>query len=168
MTIHLKIPSALLRHIVADLARPHAFAAERVGFLGCKVAALPSDGLLMLARTFHSVADDDYLDDPTVGAMMGPSAIRKALQTAYAESAAMFHVHVHEHYGVPRLSRTDLKSAADFVPDFWHVQPILPHGALVLSLDSIAGLCWIPGRRKPTRISVFTIVGAPMRFTRAL
>jgi hypothetical protein len=166
MKIAFKVTASLLQQVRADLARPHPFAAERVGFLACKVAALKSNGVIVLASSFHAVEDDDYQDDQRVGAMMGPAAIRKALQLAYNEPLAMFHVHSHDHYGRPWFSRTDLSETTKFVPDFWHVQPKFPHGAIVLSLDSMAGLCWVPGQRKPTCIVEFTVVGAPMKFIR--
>lgn len=165
MKIIFKITSALLFSVREDLARQHEFAAERVGFLACRVAAL-KDGLVVLAQTYHEVADEDYLDDPSVGAMMGPSAIRKALQMAFNDRVSMFHVHIHDHHGRPWFSRIDLAENAKFVPDFWNVRPEIPHGALVLSLDSAAGLCWTPGAKKPTRIMEFTVVGAPMQFVR--
>ncbi len=166
MKIHFKITRVLLHRVQIDLERPHPFTAERVGFISCKVAAFQPNGILILAQALHSVEDDDYLRNSHVGAMMGPSAIRKALQVAYREPLAMFHVHMHNHYGEPWFSRTDLSEASNFVPDFWHVRPDLPHGAIVLSCDSMAGLCWLPGLQKPVRISEVSVVGAPMQFIR--
>jgi hypothetical protein len=163
MKIAFKITAALLQRVHSDLARPHPFAAERVGFLSCKVASFGPAGIMVLAHSFSPVGDDDYLDDQRVGAMMGPAAIRKALEVAYNDGVAMFHVHVHSHAGRPWFSRIDLHDAGDFVPDFWHVQPELPHGALVLSLDSAAGLCWVPGLRRPVAIGRLSVVGCPMR-----
>lgn len=52
--------------LLEDLARPHDFAFERVGFLSCRPART-SSGLLLLAESFHSLADEDYLPDETVG-----------------------------------------------------------------------------------------------------
>ena len=46
---------------------------------------------------------------PLVGARMGPSAIRKALQHAFNRPTSMFHVHCHEHSGPPRFSRVDAR-----------------------------------------------------------
>lgn len=165
MKIQFKITSQLLLEVRQDLAREHRFAAERVGFIGCRVASM-GGGLLVLAERYDPVEDDDYLDDPHVGAMMGPDAIRKALQFAYNDQISMFHVHLHGHRGRPWFSRLDLSENAKFVPDFWNVRPELPHGALVLSLDSAAGLCWMPGSPRPARITEFTVVGAPMELMR--
>src|ERR1700720_3721710 len=83
MKVLFKITNSLLELVTQDLVRRHDFAAERVGFLSCRVAKLKPAGLIILAHDYNPVADNDYLDDPRVGAMMGPAAIRKALQFAY-------------------------------------------------------------------------------------
>ncbi len=165
MKILFKMTSSLLQEVRQDLARPHAFAAERVGFLSCGVAR-SKGGIMVLASQYHPVADQDYIDDQSVGAMMGADAIRKALQLAYGLKRSMFHVHVHEHEGRPWFSSTDLRENRKFMPDFWHVRPEYPHGALVLSMDSAAGLCWVQANRKPIRISDFDVVGRPMTLLR--
>ena len=162
MTINFKITHKLLDEVRRDLDRPHPFAAERVSFITCKVGALASGGVVILAHAHHPVEDDDYLNDSTVGAMMGPGAIRKAIQFAYNENVSMFHVHMHDHLGTPWFSNIDLREAKKFVPDFWNVRPEMPHGALVLSMDSLAGLCWLPMARQMEKISKFSIIGAPL------
>jgi hypothetical protein len=159
MRVHFKITSSLFEIIREDLLRPHAFAFERVGFLSCRFAYLKPFGLVVLACDYLSVADGDYVNDSSVGAMMGSEAIRKALQFAYNNEVGMFHVHIHDHLGPPRPSRTDIDETAKFVPDFWHVKPQMPHGAIILSRDSLSGRCWFPGRRKPIPISKLAIVG---------
>jgi hypothetical protein len=154
-----------LRHEALDaLEQPHPFAAERVAFLKCRVGST-NNHLVVLAHSLHHVEDDDYLDDPSAGATMGPAAIRKALQVSYNENTSMFHVHVHSHQGRPRFSGIDSRESALFVPDFWNVQPALPHGAIVLSKDSAWGRCWYPGRTAPIDISDYAFVGIPMRRT---
>ena len=79
MKVRFKITSGLLTAIRSDLRRPHPFARERVGFISAGLSAVAGD-LLVLAREYRPVADGEYLNDPTVGAMMGPDAIRNALQ----------------------------------------------------------------------------------------
>jgi len=159
MKVLFKITSSLLQLIREDLCRPHPYAYERVGFLSCRMASLKPTGLIILACEYVPIDDADYQNDPTVGAMMGPGAIRKALQFALNNDVGMFHVHMHDHVGPPHPSPTDLSETAKFVPDFWHVRPQFPHGAIVLSRDSISGRCWYPGRTKPISISRFSIVG---------
>ena len=164
MNVLFKITAALFQEMQAKLSSPHPFAAERVGFLKCQMS-LSERNLIVLAHSMHEVEDEDYLDDPSVGATMGAAAIRKALAVAYNEKISMFHVHLHKHQGRPRFSRTDFRESALFVPDFWNVQPGLPHGAIVLSEDSAWGRCWYPGMAEPIDIKDFLFVGIPMRQT---
>ena len=145
MTIIFRATSMLLADVRGDLHRPHPFAAERVGFLVCRAGRLPDYGLVLLAAGYDPVADEDYIADPSVGAMMGPTAIRKALQRAYnggAEDLSIFHVHMHGHRGRTGFSDVDDRESRKFVPDFFNVAPAMPHGAVVLSLDQAVGLCW--------------------------
>ena len=167
MTFHFKITKRLRDSVLRDLGRPHAFAAERVGFLSCKPAGAPL-GLIIAASEYHVVADQDYLRDRLVGAMMGPDAIRKALQIAYNNPASMFHVHVHHHKSVPSFSYTDLRETEKFVLDFFNVQPNVPHGAIILSEDSGVGRCWYRRGELPIWIPKITLVGAPMAFIQNL
>lgn len=160
--ISFKITSALTQHVRSSLQIKHKYAAERVGFLACKVAELDNHGLIILAKEFYHVADEDYIDDVSVGAMMGPAAIRKALQIAYAEDVCMFHVHMHEHRGIPSFSRVDLRESAKFIPDFWNVKPKLPHGTLVLSHNAARGLCWLPDSKNILPITDITVTGSPL------
>ena len=166
MRVVFKLVDQLLERVRLDLARPHEFAAERVGFFICRVAGLVPEGVIVLAHDYRPVEDEDYIDDPTVGAMMGPTAIRKALEFALNNKTGMFHVHMHEHTGRPRFSRTDTRESAKFVPDFWNVSPEMPHGALVASTDSLYGFCWYPGMSAPIEIGEFVVVGSPMAFVR--
>lgn len=168
MKLVFRLPQDLHWEIQRDLSRRHAFAAERVGFLACAAAALSNDGLLLLGDAYHPVADHHYLDDSSVGAMMGSDAIRTALQIAYNKNVSMFHVHRHEHPGRPRFSPVDLRESARFVPDFFKVRPAMPHGVLVLSHDSMAGMCWLPGRESYVPIDEFVVVGPQISGLRAI
>jgi hypothetical protein len=158
---HFKITQQLRTTMLTDLARPHEFAAERVGFISCR-AAYTATGLLVLAESFHPVADQDYLHDVTVGAMMGTDAIRKALELAYNTGSAMAHVHCHDHKGRTWFSSIDLGESAKFIPDFFKVCPTMPHATIVLSRDSAAGLCWTARAAKPQVITKISFVGSPL------
>ena len=163
MRIVFKITKRQLDDVKTQLECQHPFAFERVGFLMCRAGLFEEGGIVVLAHSLHKVADDDYLDDPRAGATMGPHAIRKALQAAYNQQASMFHIHLHAHCGKPHFSRIDSEETARFVPDFWNVQPDLPHGAIVFSEDSAYGRCWIPSHKAPVAISQFDVVGLPTR-----
>lgn len=169
MTTIFRARGDMLKVVRDDLERQHPFAAERVGFFLCRAGRLTDDGLLILAAAYKPVADDDYLPDDSVGAMMGPAAIRKAMQCAYAagaEDISLFHVHMHGHSGLPGFSRVDVDEGKKFVPDFFNVAPLMPHGIIVLSHDRAVGLCWRGQSRDPTLIDRFAQVGAPMRMWR--
>jgi hypothetical protein len=168
MKIIFRIPNRLLNSIRTDLARRHPFAYERVGFVTCR-AALTTDDLLILASAYETVPDDEYIKDDSVGAMMGPKAIHRALQLALNgghEDMAVFHVHLHPGSGRPYFSRLDLKENTNFVPDFFHTAPKMPHGAIVLSKDGAAGRAWLTEDARPQSIEI-TAVGFPLIFNRS-
>jgi hypothetical protein len=164
MRLLFNITQDLRCETMSALRRPHLFATERVAFLKCRMGSIGSR-LIVFAHSLHHVADQDYVNDPSAAATMGPAAIRKALQMAFREKTSMFYVHIHEHKRRPGFSSIDTRETARFVPDFWNVQPDLPHGAIVLSQDSAWGRCWYPTRRHPIDIEDFAFVGIPMRCT---
>lgn len=157
-----RITHQLLGEIHADLSRPHAFAFERVGFIRCRIGT--GDGVqIILAEAYSPVADDDYLKCAHMGALMGPAAIRKALQEAYVSRASMFHVHRHEHAGNPAFSQVDVRENAKFIPDFFKVAATKPHGAIVLSRDGAYGAVWDPTTRQSVQFKEMTSIGFPLR-----
>ena len=160
-----RITAGLLGKIREDLRRPHSFAAERVGFISAR-PAVAGPTLSIIAADYHPVADEDYEKDPRVGAMIGPAAIRKALQVAYRGDVSMFHVHMHLHAGAPWFSQVDLTEYPKFVPDFFNVKARLPHGAILLSQDAITGLLWAAKGRQPQLLDEVIEVGAPLRIFR--
>jgi len=162
MKTHLRITREMLVNVRIDLARPHAFAHERVGFITCKFGSIDPSGVVILAQSYYPVADEDYIRDPRYGALIGSDAFRKAFQVAYNNNIGLFHIHMHPHQGVPRPSRIDLLETARFVPDFFNVRPALLHGALVLSRDSLSGRVWTSAHMPPKPITHITIVGAPI------
>jgi len=165
MSIQFKITYHLLKTIREDLERRHPFAFERVGFITAGVSA--ADGnLWVLARDYRPVNDGDYLRDKSVGAMIGPEAIRKALQCAMSERVSMFHVHSHGPCRTPRFSGIDLREQAKFVPNFFQIAPQCPHGALVLSDTSAYGHIWLAGDKSLTVIDRCVEVGAPIKIWR--
>ena len=161
MKVYFKITTALLTAIRSDLQRPHPFAHERVGFISAGLSAFNS-GLLVLAREYRSVADNEYLRDPTVGAMMGPDAIRNALQWALQDGVAIFHVHTHKGRGIPSFSGIDMRETAKFVPDFFKVAPQCVHGAIVLSNTAGHCLVWFDRLQPSHFVTSFIEVGVPL------
>lgn len=162
MNYAFRITDRLLEVVHQDLSRPHAFAYERVGHLHCRVG-VQAERIVILAEEYRPVADADYLPSDEAGAVIGPAAIRTALQNAYRRRDAVFHVHRHDHHGVPSFSRLDARENARCVPDFWKVSPTMPHGALVLSFDSATGRVWCPVTRSCTDLRDITCIGARVR-----
>jgi proteasome lid subunit RPN8/RPN11 len=162
VSVRFKIMRSLLEDIRSDLARPHPFAHERVGFISASLSSM-NDDLWVLARAYRPVADEDYLRDPSVGAMMGPEAIRKAHQWAMSECVAIFHVHTHGGSGQPDFSSIDLREHAKFMPSFFQIARKCPHGALVLSGDSAIGNIWLDPGKSCAPIAAFVEVGAPLK-----
>ena len=163
MRAEIKITGSLLAQIHADLARHHAFAHERVGFLTCGIVGNAWSGLTLLTREYRAVADADYIQDPSVGAMIGADAMRKALQLAYAAKSALFHIHSHGGHGIPQFSSVDIRESQKFVPSFFNVVPQMPHGAIVLSGNSARGLKWLAPDRAPITVTGFKSIGSPLR-----
>lgn len=160
MRVAIKIMRTLLTAVRTDLARPHPWAHERVGFLIATATEI-SGNLLLTICDYHVVADEDYELSESVGAQIGPNAMRKATQAAYRPPRSLLHVHTHGGFGTPGFSGVDLRSAADFAPGFLHPIPKMPHGLLVLSEDSAAGLCWTRTNALPVTITEFITIGAP-------
>ncbi|MDP3411052.1 hypothetical protein [Bosea sp. (in: a-proteobacteria)] len=161
MKVALKITGSLLDQIRRDLARPHLFAHERVGFLMAGAAAAP-DGVMLLARGYMAVADEDYEVASGVGAQIGSNAMRKAAQAAYRPASTLLHVHTHGGRGVPRFSGVDLNSGKTFVPGFFQSCPKMPHGLLVLSNDAATGILWLKPGRPSVPIDRFIRVDQPI------
>lgn len=160
-----RMTTGFAEQVRRDLSRAHVHAHERVGFITAK-AAVTASGLTMIAAEYHPVADEDYVRDASVGAMMSEDAVRKALQICWKSNCAMVHVHMHEHKGLPCFGRLDLEENGRFMPDFFNVQPGLPHAALVLSHDAAAGLVWPDRGLSPVRFDEIVEVGRPYRVSR--
>ncbi len=147
-----------MAQIRRDLARPHEFAEERVGFISVR-ATEGRDHLVLLAEQYFPIADGEYIHDSTVGARIGQEALRKALEIALLRSVGMFHVHAH-FFSSRRLwfSGTDLREQVRFVPDFFNVCDKMPHGALVLDHYHAAGRVWL-SKTDIRTIDEFDVVG---------
>lgn len=167
MKIKFRMAQELYAEMQNDFSRHHKFAHERVGFMHCAAGMGEGNELILLAESYAPVADEHYEKNPKVGAMIGSGAFRRELQHAYSSPCSIFHVHHHEHYGVPGFSETDIAESYKFVPDFFKVQPNRPHGVVVLSHDSAYGLCWIPNERSPVPIREFGLIGRPTKNVRA-
>jgi len=160
--IQLRIPRQLCQHMREDLVRPHAFAAERVGFARTAFSTTP-DGSLLLLKSYWPVPDDQYVDDAWVGARINSSAIRAAMQDVLSGGGAhgLFHVHLHARRGRTALSKTDAAEIPKLIMSFRSVGPKAPHGLLVLTPDHALAFALMPGTDKLLQIGNISIVGYP-------
>lgn len=164
MTSLFRIPRWLFEETLEDLRRPHPRAGERCAFLRCRVGELDGRGWIILACGLLSLPDDAYEPDAW-GCTINGTGIRSALRCALTEPVSLFHVHLHEHHGIPAFSRPDLDSLDHLIPDLCSVEPQLPHGGVVLSRDLGTGRVWMPGEGRPCAFDELAVVGFPYAST---
>ena len=157
-----KLRKDTLSEIRADMARPHAYAFERIGCLFTVIVNERSDQPVILATRYAPVAEDAYVRDKSIGARISSAAIRGMMQQVLDSRHGAFLVHLHDHSGYPSLSGTDQKELLPLVPSLRNAEPNAAHGALLLSRDRIAGWALLPGRNRLTSIARIAVVGFPM------
>jgi hypothetical protein len=161
MNILFKATDDFMVRVRKDLSRAHSFADERVGFIAVR-ATMAAEQLVLLVQDYYPVADEDYIRDPSIGAMISQEAFRRMLEIALLNQVGIFHVHQHLFPGRLWFSSIDLREQVRFVPDFFKVRPNMPHGALVLSSHAAAGRVWLaPDKIEPIR--EFNIVGPQIK-----
>lgn len=161
MSWAVRIPRALFENVRADLARPHAFAAERVGFLFTKLGNRGGGIELLLGVRYEPVPDEHYIDDPRVGARYGPEVQRRLLERALGDGFGVLHVHEHAHLGRPYFSTVDLDCVRGMLPSLRAVRSDQGHGALLLSRDSANAMCWMPRQSGFSSEGRIVVVGRP-------
>lgn len=162
--IKFRIPIPILREMHMDLRRPHAFAFERVGLLFTRSKVLSDKTILILATHYKPIDDNDYVEDHSVGAKINSGSIRKGMQEVFNHKGGCFHVHLHEHNGVPGPSGTDIKGIPGVVDSFSNISGDQVNGYVILSNDSFfASIRTVKGKPlvSPTMIAA---VGYPMQF----
>jgi len=156
--VHLKLPERLLDEITARLRQPHPVAFERVGFVAC-AGGNTSDGVVLLARSFHPVRDGDYEADELVGARISSRAVQSVLALAYAKAQSMLFVHEHGHKGIPHPSRVDLDCWRELIPNFRAAHPSYQsvRAAMMKTSSEICRERDESDRRRSTKTGVRTI-----------
>jgi hypothetical protein len=164
MKIEIRIPASIRSEAMKDLARPHPFAFERVGFLATTTAQLGSDHHLVLITGYHPVPDDHYINDASVGACIEGAAIRAAMQRVIGDGKGQIHVHIHDHTGPTGPSLTDRKGLPPVVRSLATVGPNHASGYLIFSSDSAWAELRIPHVAMPVLATKITSVGFPLLF----
>jgi hypothetical protein len=165
MKVEIRLTGSLHEEILRDLARPHPFAGERVGFVLGRVGSLANGGKIVLLNRYHSIPDDQYIDDETVGARVGSDALTWAMQAVnYGRSAreGIFHIHIHPHKGETGMSLVDRRELPRLMPGFQSVGCEALHGIIILSNDHGSGWVWLPGRKEPVAAETVSVIGKPL------
>lgn len=165
MKVLIKLTGTLHANIMRDLTRPHPFAAERVGFVFGRGAALADQGRLILLTRYHSIPDDQYVEDHTVGARIGSAALTWAMQAAYHGRPAregIFHIHLHGHRGETGMSATDRREIPRLIPGFQSVGHNASHGIIILSADHGSGWVWPQVGTESVHADRVNVIGAPV------
>lgn len=158
----LRIPSQFYTLMLADLKKPHPFAAERVGFFSTSLITAGEKFKIVLVTGYHSIPDDDYIDDPAVGAKINTKAILTAMQRIISTGKGCLHVHLHEHNGTPSPSSTDLASLPGLARSFLNANSETACGYLILSNnDFFCEMYTLNGQS--VKIGQLTIVGYPLK-----
>jgi hypothetical protein len=163
--IEVKVVGPLYREILRDLARPHSFAAERVGFVFGRIGSLASRGKVILLTRYHSIPDNQYIDDATVGARIGSEALIWATQAVYHGRSAregIFHIHLHGHRGETSMSSVDSREIRRLMPGFQSVGANAAHGIIILSMDHGSSWVLLPTSKELVRADAVTVIGTPI------
>jgi hypothetical protein len=163
-----RITKKMLDRVKIDLARPHPFAFERVGFIYVRLGTIPK-GYLVLATEYQSVRDTHYVKpDPgdKVGAIINRYAITEAMQKSLNTDEGIFHVHVHDFGSYSAFSDVDLQSLNELIPSFYNISQNVLHGALLLCPKDIIGKYWTPDK-VPHNIEKVSVIGHPCSYFEA-
>lgn len=165
MRTEIKMMGSLYEEITGDLARPHKFAYERVGFVFGKLTSLSNGGSVVLLTRYHSIPDDHYVEDPTVGARIGSEALTAAMQAVYYGRPAkegVFHIHVHDHLGETGMSGVDRRELPPMMPGFQSVGRDAAHGIIILSRNHGSAWVWLPCNTEPVYADSVVVIGTPI------
>ena len=161
----LRIPETLYAVVKEDLARPHAYAGERVGFLVGRTVKTQTSAVLVLLHDYWAVADEHYIEDELVGARIGSDAISAAMKRCANGRLALdgiFHVHLHEHFGPTGMSRTDQKGIPPMIHGFAAMNRDAVHGIIILSKDHGRAWLWRDKSMSGTAADKLVVVGSPI------
>jgi len=165
MRAELRIPRTLHTEVLRDLRRGHPFAYERVGFLFGRLSQMEGGNALILVNRYHSIPDEQYVRDSTVGARIGEEAIAYGMEQAHYGAAVhegLFHVHLHDGRGPTGMSSTDQRELPALIPGFRSMGKTAAHGIVILSADHGTAWIWIPGRKESVVADRIAVVGAPL------
>ena len=151
--------------MLADLRRQHLFAYERVGFLFTTSKQLSDNTILILAKDYVPVDDENYIEDCNVGAKINSKAIRNAMQRIMEKKEGCFHVHLHDNKGIPSPSFTDKKGLPDVAKSFANISQKQANGILILSENSFFASIKFANESHFLTPEVVSVVGYPFNLS---
>lgn len=160
----LRVPDVFYHAMLNDLKRPHPFAMERVGFFSTNMSNAGPYFKIITVTGYHLVDDNDYIDDPYIGAKINGTAIRQAMQRILTSGMGCLHVHLHNQTGKPGPSLTDLKSLPEVAKAFHNADPKPASGFAIFSQNSVYCMANASKEYKPFEVDQLTVVGYPMHF----
>jgi hypothetical protein len=166
MKINLRIPRNLYNQALSDIARPHSFAAERIGFFYGRIGTISDNEFLVLISSYGAVPDECYIEDAYCGARINSTAIRNAMQKALSQKCGVFHVHLHAWNGRASFSTTDRKDQGKLIQSFKNAMPQQAHGQIVFTYNNYAGLVLLPDIERTAPITGLSIVGTPLGYSK--
>lgn len=166
-SITIKMTRHLLDKVMSDMKRVHEFAYERIGFLESTWKQFENDNAIIFMTGYHSIPDDQYIDDPSVGARINSEAIRTARVRTFKKQKGCFHVHYHSisFDSIPEFSDSDLKENPDIIRSFSLVSREQAHGMLLLGDKGFNALVRLPNSNELVYVDRVVIVGNPMEFS---
>jgi hypothetical protein len=168
MNVEVRISRSLCDQVRSNLIRPHAVAAERLGFLFGKLADSDTLQPLVLLHRYRSLRDEQYVDDPSSGGRMDASAIRETMQETLdgrPDREGVFHVHLHDHDGPPILSPMDRAELPELIHCFRAISSKSGHGILLLSNTHAHAWVWLPQANEPVQAARVIVVGTPLHIS---
>jgi hypothetical protein len=126
---------------------------------------LADESTLIILTRYQSIPDDQYVEDPSVGARIGNKALTWAMQALYfgrTTSEGIFHIHMHQHKDETRMSWIDSRDTPKLIPGFQSVSNEAAHGIIILSLNHGSGWVWLPARKEPFTADTMSVIGAPV------
>lgn len=161
--IIIRIPQNILNQIINDLKRPHEFANERIGFIASRHKILKTGTIIVFISEYFPISDDQYLDDPEVGARINSNAIREGLQRIIDKKIGCFHVHYHSFSrSIPEFSDTDLIDNPEIIKSFGYADKSQVHGMIVIGKNGLNALVKLPGKDSLMQVAKIVGIGYPM------
>jgi hypothetical protein len=160
--VRVRIPQDLLQEMRQDLVRKHPYAAERIGYMSVGWTRGEDGEWILVAAEYLPLADDRYIDDPSVGARIDGVAIREGMQHVHDTGKGLFHVHMHEGVRrIPNFSDVDREEQPRVVETFRRSGVHAPHGMIVLGEEQANAWVWLPESNEPVTPEQIVVVGDP-------